>query len=267
MQFGIMNNPRARLLDEIVRIGRHRFDFIDLTLEAPGAAPESTDWVDVAQALHDQGLRALIHAAPYLPLNNPSPLVRQATLDELRRCIDIAAQLGAPLCTTHFVGWPSYLSEETGYEYYRQAYQILIQHGAAQGVQVTLENSPDNKHQLKYFREIFSRLSDLKLTFDIGHGNVNTARSMTRDYCFALADRLVHVHLSDNDGTADDHLPFGAPRSGAINLRHELQVLRDFRYEGTVTLEIFGNERWLLASRDLAQEQLAQIAGSLSTSK
>ena len=260
MQFGVMNDPRKRLLEEIERIAHHGFDFIDLTIEAPGAAPETTDWAAVAQALQDHGLRVLAHAAPYLPLNNPSPLVRQATLDELRRCIDIAAQLGAPLCTTHFVGWPSYLAEETGYEYYKQAYQILIKHGEAQGVQVTLENSPDNKHQLKYFREIFFRLPDLKLTFDIGHGNVNTARSMTRDYCFALADRLVHVHMSDNDGTADDHLPFGAPRTGAINLRHELQVLRDFRYDGTVTLEVFGNERWLLASRDLVRDRLAQIA-------
>jgi sugar phosphate isomerase/epimerase len=147
-----------------------------------------------------------------------------------------------------------------GYEYYRQAYQLLLRHGAGQGVQVTLENSPDNKHQLKYFREIFFRLPELKLTFDIGHGNVNTARSMTRDYLFALADRLVHVHISDNDGTADDHLPFGAPRQGAIKLKHELQMLRDFRFDGTLTLEIFGHERWLLASRELVKERLADLA-------
>ena len=43
-------------------------------------------------------------------------------------------------------------------------------------------------------------------------------------------------------------------------MRDELQVLRDFRYDGTVTLEVFGNERWLLASRDLVRDRLAQIA-------
>ncbi len=259
MLFGMMNNPRAPLMTEIERAARMKFDFLDLTIEEPGAAPDKTDWRKVREALDDHGLRVVAHAAPYLPLNNPSPIVRQAALDELRRTIDIAHIVNAPHCTTHFAGWPSFLAEETGYEYYRQAYQLLIKHGAEQGVQVAMENSADNKHQLKYFREIFFRLPELKLTFDIGHGNVNTARSMTRDYLFALADRLVHVNLSDNDGSADDHLPFGAPRHGAIKLKHELQMLRDFRFDGTVTLEIFGHERWMLASRELVKERWAEL--------
>ncbi len=199
------------------------------------------------------------HAAPYLPLDNPSPLVRQAALDELRRTIDVAQQLGAPICTTHFVGWPSFLAEDAGYEFYRQAYLILLKHGAEREVAVTLENSPENKHQLKHFREIFFRLPQLKLTFDIGHGNVKTARSMTRDYLFALNDRLAHVHLSDNDGTADDHLPFGAPVQGAIHLKHELQVLRDFKYDGRITVQVFGQDRWLVASAERVRELWAEI--------
>jgi sugar phosphate isomerase/epimerase len=225
-----------------------------LTIEAPGAAPDGHDWSVVKQAIADAGLEVVAHAAPYLPIQNESPLVRQAALDELRRCIDVAQLLGAPFCTTHFLGWPSFLEEEQGYDFYRQAYTILLKHGAEREVAVTLENSPHNRHQLKYFREIFFRLPALKLTFDIGHGNIQTARSMTRDYLFALRDRLVHVHMSDNDGSDDDHLPFGAAKRGTINLRHELQVLKDFRYDGTITLEIFGQERWLRASMELVRE-------------
>lgn len=260
MLLGVMNRPHANLFKEIERIAHLGFDFIDLTIEAPAAAPEKTDWNAVRAALDESGLQVVAHAAPYLPLDNPSPLVRAAALDELRRTIDIAHILGAPHCTTHFLGWPDYLPEEEGYEYYRQAYEILTKHGAAAGVQVAMENSANNKHQLKYFREIYFRVKELKLTFDIGHGNVKTARSMTRDYLFALADRLVHVHISDNDSTDDDHLPFGAPRQNQVNLRHELQVLRDFRYDGTLTLQVFGHERWLLASADLIRERLAEIS-------
>jgi len=254
MQLGAMNNPRALLLKEIERIGQLGMDFIDLTIEAPAATVEGNDWNVVRGAIADAGLHVVAHAAPYLPVQNPSPLVRQAALDELRRCIDVAQILGAPLCTTHFLGWPAFLSEDQGYDYYRQAYTILLKHGQERGVKVTLENGPDNKHQLKYFREIFFRLPDLKLTFDIGHGNVKTARSMTRDYLFALNDRLAHVHISDNDGSDDDHLPFGAPIHGGINLLHELRGLHDFRYDGTITLEIFGNPRWLRASAELVRE-------------
>ena len=254
MRLGAMNNPRHALLDEISWIADNGFDYIDLTLEAPAAALESTDWRTVRHAIDARGLGVVCHAAPYHPIDNPSPIVRQAALDELRRTIDAAAILGAELCTTHFLGWPDYLSDVEGYEFYRQMYDILIRHGAAQGVAVALENRPDNRHQLKYFREIFHRLPDLKLLFDIGHGNIKTAKSMTRDYLFALSERLVHVHLSDNAGQDDDHLPIGAPKQGGIDLAHELRGLRSFRYDAGITVEVFGDRRWLRASADLIRE-------------
>jgi sugar phosphate isomerase/epimerase len=257
MRLGVMNDPRRPLLEEIKWIAAHHFEYIDLTLEAPAAALESTNWRDVRRAIDDSGLAVICHTAPYLPIDNPSPLVRQAALDELRRSIDAAAILGAPLCTTHFMGWPAHLSEAEGYDYYRQMFEILIRHGASQGVAIALENSIDNRHQLKHFREIFHRLPELKLLFDIAHGKVKTAKSMTRDYLFALGDRLAHVHISDNDGQGDDHLPIGAPKSGGIDLGHELRGLRSFRYDGGITVEVFGDRRWLIASADLIREKWA----------
>jgi sugar phosphate isomerase/epimerase len=255
MRIGAMNNPRRPLLDEIAWIAANRFDYIDLTVEAPAAAPESIDWPTVRKVLDDLGLGVVCHAAPYYPIHNPSPLVRQAALDELRRTVDIASVLGATIVTTHFLGWPGYLTENAGYEYYRQLFAVLIPHAAAQGISIAMENSSDNRHQLKYFREIFHRVPDLKLLFDIGHGNVNTAKSMTRDYLFALADRLVHVHLSDNDGRDDEHLPLGAPRRGGIDLGHEVRGLKTFRYDAGITVEVFGARRWLLASAELLREE------------
>jgi sugar phosphate isomerase/epimerase len=251
MQLGVMNDPNRPILDEIEWIASNGFDYIDLTLEAPGASLENTQWRSVQSAISGSGIGVVCHAAPYLPLANPSPLVRQAALDELRRSIDAAHIVGASLCTTHFCGWPPYLTEKEGYEFYRQMYEILLRHGESQGVSIALENSPTNRHQLKYFREIFQRLPTLKLLFDIGHGNIQTAKSMTRDYLFSLSDRLAHVHVSDNAGQDDDHLAIGAPKSGGINLLHELRGLRTFRYDGKITVEVQGDRRWLLASADL----------------
>ena len=130
----------------------------------------------------------------------------------------------------------------------------MISHGAERGVQVALENSIRQAHQLKYFREIFFRLPQLRLLYDIGHSNVQTVKSMTRDYLFALADRLSHVHLSDNAGQADEHLPLGAPKSGGIDLARELRELRNFNYNGTITVQVFGDRRWLLASAQMVRE-------------
>ena len=254
MQLGTVNNPRNKLISEIEWIAGNGFNFIDLLLAAPNAAIENTDWSVVCTALTDASLDVICQAAPYFPIDNPSPVVRQAALDELRRCIDVAQLLGATLCTTRFLGWPDYLSEAGGYEYYRQLYERLLQHGQERGVKVALENSPQNSHQLKYFREIFHRLPQLKLVYNIAHGNLQTVQSMTREYLFALADRLAHVRLSDNDGLANAHLPFGAPATGGINLLHELRVLRSFRYEGSITLEMTGERRWLKGSGDMLRE-------------
>lgn len=256
MKLGAMNDPQRALLDEIRWVADNGFDFIDLALEAPGAALESTDWKSVRQAVADAGLGVICHAASYLPVENPSPKVRQAALDEWRRSVDAAHLLGAQLCTVRFRGWPAYLSEKAGYEFVRQLYAIVLQHGAERGIDVAVENSPRNQHQLKYFREIFHRLPSLKLLYDIGHGNVGTsAPHTTRDYLFALSERLVHVHISDNDGRADDHLPLGAPAAGGIDVRRELQTLQSFGYDGTITVQVWGDRRWLLASADRIREE------------
>jgi sugar phosphate isomerase/epimerase len=106
-----------------------------------------------------------------------------------------------------------------------------------------MENGHRNAHQLKHFREIFARCPDLYLLLDVGHANIDVPKNQTREYLFSLADRLVHVHLSDNDGTADQHLPLGAPAKGGVSWRRVAADLKSFGYDGTVTLEVFAGER------------------------
>ena len=201
MLIGAPNHVGLPLSNEIKWIAREGFDFVDLLMAPPGAALESIDWRGIRTLLDAENIVAVCRAPDYLPVDSPSPLVRQAALDELRRCVDAAAILGARLLTTSFRGWPSHLTEESGYDYCRQYLGILISHALDQGVSVALDNSADNRRQLKHFREVFRRLPQLKLAYDIGNGNVHTAKSMTREYLFSLADRLDHVRISDNDGS------------------------------------------------------------------
>jgi sugar phosphate isomerase/epimerase len=258
MKLAALTNPQHNLLDEITWIAANGFACIDLVLEAPGATLESTDWSTVQVAIVASGLPVICRAASYLPIHNPSPRVRQAAADELRRSIDAAQLVGSTLLTTSFLGWPAHMSEAVGYEYYRQLYELLLKHGSERGVRVALENSPNNTHQLKWFREIYQRLPGLKHVYNLGHGNVQTRQSLTREHLFALNDRLVHVRLSANDGVSNGHLPLGAPANGGIDWARDLRILRSFRYEGTITLEIGGERRWLLASAQWLRERWEQ---------
>lgn len=254
MELGLVTNPNRPLVAEMRWLADHGLAVMDLTLETPHAAPEGVKWSELKAVIAEHNLRVVCGSATYLPLENPAPLVRQAALDEVRRAIDVATVLDARLCTVRFRGWPLHFDEATGYEYYRQLFGVLIKHGQERGVAVALENRPENQHQLKWFREIFHRLPNLKLVYHMGHGNVGTLQSMTREYLFALADRLAHVRISDNDGECNRYLPLGAPASGGLDFRRDLQTLRSFRYEGTIALQIDGDRRWAAGSADLFRE-------------
>ncbi len=253
MQLGMLTDPRREPLEQIEWAAKNDFDYVDLQIAAPAAALETTDRKAVGQAIADAGLDVVCYAAGDYVINNPSPAIRQAALNELRRCADAARIVGASVLTTRFLGWPPYLDEATGYEYYRQLYEVLLAHGKERGVEIALENSAQNFHQLKWFREIFFRLPELKLLYNIGNGNVETRQSMTRDYLFALADRLVQVHISDNDGSRPDRLPLMAPATGGLDWQWELRTLRSFNYDGPITIDVAGDRRWLLGSAELVR--------------
>ena len=259
MKFGAMNNPVKPIGPQIELFAHMGFDFLDLTVEEPSAGPHRHDWPLAKRMLHDSGLGVVGHTGPYLPLANPSLRVRQAAWNELKASLDIAAFMGAQLCTMHFLSWPEFMSFDEGVGIYVEGLSTLTDYGKGKGVRIAIENSPRNEHQLKPMRTILHRVPGLGLLYDIGHGNVQTQKPMTEDYLFDLRDRLVHVHFSDNDGAKDSHLPPGAPSKGGLSLQQELLKLRKFNYDGTVTLEVFGQRMWLAASLDYARQVAAGL--------
>ena len=259
MKFGAMNNPVEPLGPQIELFAHMGFDFLDLTVEEPAAGPHRDDWPQLKQMLNDSGLGVVGHTGPYLPVASPSRQVRQAAWEELRSSVDIASFMGAKVCTMHFLRWDSFVPFEDGVGMYVEGLSTLTAHGRDRGVRIAIENSPHNEHQLKPLREILHRVPGLGLLYDIGHGNVQTQRSLTEDYLFDLRDRLVHVHLSDNNGLEDSHLPPGAPKSGGLNVPKEFRKLRNFNYDGTVTLEVFGQRMWLAASLNYVKQIVASL--------
>ena len=59
MRIGAMNNPTRDPVEEIERIARSGFEFVDLTLEPPAARSDRIDIEKVKRALRDAGLGAV----------------------------------------------------------------------------------------------------------------------------------------------------------------------------------------------------------------
>jgi sugar phosphate isomerase/epimerase len=258
MQPGIRTNPNRQLVPEIERASRLGFTFVDIDIAAPRAALETTPWGEIRAALDGHGVSATCRAAAYLPWVNPSPIVRQASLDELRRSIDVAQILGAPLLHFELVAWPEWMEEQDGCLLYHQLADILIRHGSERGVAIALSNGTDNTHMLKFMRSIFAKSPGLRFALNVGYLNIRTRRSLTREFLFALGDRVACAIYSDNDGSADQRLAFGAPASGGINLKQEVRDLKSFGFDGRVILDI-GSDDDLVA---LSAERLRNVWAS-----
>jgi sugar phosphate isomerase/epimerase len=253
MQIGVMNHPAGDPLEEIAWIGAHGFDFVDFTLEPPAADPDKIDPEAIRAALEQHGLGVVAHTAYYIPVASPFAGLRQASLDELRRCLQPVHQMGAKVMTVHYWRPPKFFTPEQSVDWHVETLTPLCNEAAALGVTVVLEHIPHGgEDQLEQFVELMQKIPLLRFHLDSGHAKLERDYDRWDEYLNRLGEKLLHVHLSDNDGTSDQHLPLGAPWRSATDWPNHIRKLKASGYDGTITLEVFSPEKeHLLLNRDL----------------
>jgi sugar phosphate isomerase/epimerase len=256
MQIGVMNHPSRSPLDEIEWIGNHGFDFVDFTLEPPAADPDQIDADAIRAALDRHHLGVVAHTAWFIPLSSPFASLRQACLDEFRKALAVAHRIGAPVMNTHFHKPPKSFHHEQIVEWHVEVLSRLCEEAAAVGITIMLEHVPRGGHdQLENIVGIMRKISSLRFHLDSGHALLERAYDRWNEYLERLGHLLLHVHLSENDGTADQHLPLGATARHTTDWPERIKRLRATGYDGTITLEVFSPHReYLLLSRDLLRK-------------
>lgn len=93
----------------------------------------------------------------------------------------------------------------------------------------------ENLRRLDYLDYVYSSIKCdyLKFCFDSGHANVFT-RNIEDFPWNKYGDKLICVHLHDNNGESDEHL---IPFSGNINWRVLARNLKAARFKGPLTCE------------------------------
>src|ERR687888_641682 len=94
-----MNNPFRPLADELRRIAAAGFDYVDLTLEPPGAWPVVPE--EVRALVEETGLGVVGHTAWYLPVASPFPALRAAARGSFVEAFEVFAEIGATHVTMH----------------------------------------------------------------------------------------------------------------------------------------------------------------------
>lgn len=103
------------------------------------------------------------------------------------------------------------------------------------GVNFTLENdrkaaSPSLAGDINSFQEMLNKVG-CKATLDIGHANTF---SNPIEFIKNLNHKIVNIHIHDNKGDKDEHLPIG---KGKINFKEILNSLKEMDWNGPLIIE------------------------------
>jgi sugar phosphate isomerase/epimerase len=124
----------------------------------------------------------------------------------------------------------------------------LARDAEAAGVRLMVENMGRSFGTVEQLEPLFEAAPSALLHLDVGHAHLGRRPeepNRTAALVEAFGDRLAHVHVHDNLGLEDLHLPLGA---GSVEWPGIVRVLRGAGYDGTVTLEIFSRTSPLVAA-------------------
>lgn len=237
MKIGFPNNPRKKIESEIRWIKENDFDFIDLFLEPDKGELGRVNVKKVKEQLDYHGLGRIGHTAWYLPIGSPMKELRACAVEIIRRYLDVFAEIGCNKVTIHSNWPPSLFSEDEGVKFQTESIQNILDFAQEMGVKILFEPLGTAHDNARNISRIMALNDDLFFHADIGHLNVFGREPA--EYLNRYKEKLMHVHMHDNDGNKDLHLPLG---SGSIDWDHLINSLKLF-YDGTITLEIFSDDR------------------------
>ena len=197
---------------------------------------DNTKCRQMANLLTDSGIKVTFHA-PFMDLR-PGALdgkIRQASLERLKQVFELAPYFHPLRIVCH----PSYDSR-----YYVSCDEEWLDNSAATWLTlialvreaetiIALENVYEKEPSI--LRRLFERLNSDRICFcfDTGHFNV-FARTALNVWLEELGQYLGHLHLHDNHGRFDEHLPVG---NGTFPFAELFQTLQEIKAKPSITLE------------------------------
>ncbi len=194
------------------------------------------DYRKVAATLLDAGLAITIHA-PFMDLRPGAldPKVRRATTDRLQQVFDLAPYFRPRSIVCH----PSfderyYVSTEAQWlENSIAVWRPFLAMAKEMGTIIALENVYETDPEL--LKELLCSLRSphICFCFDTGHFNA-FAKAPLEDWINQLGPLTGQLHLHDNHGITDEHLP---PGEGNFPFRDLLRKLKEMGKKPIITLE------------------------------
>ena len=235
---------RRRILDVLEAIRESGFDSIEVcSFPLHLDYHNKEDVVKAGERVRDLGIRPVSFHAPFsdgIDITALQQDVRNKAMDELIIACEAAAAMGVETVVLHpgpeRTGRPEQLEFLQRMENAADSLNSVADRCHELGVHLVLENMLPHlmfghiNHMLYLLGSIRTR--DVGACLDTGHAFL--ARELG-NVIHKLSGHLHLVHVNDNHGDADEHLP---PGDGLIDWPAVLKELRRCRFSGTLILEL-----------------------------
>ncbi|MCJ7772510.1 MAG: sugar phosphate isomerase/epimerase [Desulfobacterales bacterium] len=223
---------RAHSIEHVKAIVDLGYPFAEICLYDPDKViQEMKDFMDIKQN------NDIYYLAHYPNEDSPSDpdMLRKKYLPKMKRLIDLSTGLDIKKGTIHFwidKRWakPSLINDKL------EILGELVKYATAQDVIICIENLSE---QYDSFKAATDMIQDLRITLDIGHGQLLSNENTSIDFVKHLFNKIEHVHVHDNFGgksVKDDlHLPLG---EGDVDYPKIFTMLKDNKYDSTITMEV-----------------------------
>jgi sugar phosphate isomerase/epimerase len=226
----------------MIAVSSPAFSVIPFAQAIEMVAKDFRAWEVVAEGAHDlrtiekefldltssYDLRFSAHAPMSdINLGSLNPRMREAALGELTAGLEGCHRLGMATYTVHpaFLTPLGMVSRDKVTEVAISSLRRLDRLSQDLGVKVALENMPRSPFsQGTTPRSLLEMIegTELGICLDIGHAHTN---GMVKEF-LELVPRVINVHIHDNQGDYDAHLPIG---EGTVDFPLVLQGLKDYR--------------------------------------
>ncbi len=195
----------------------------------------------IRKALRENEIVATVHASSWdINITSTSKPVREFSIEQVKKSIDLAEAIAAPLITVH-PGKKSYFRARRDEiaKAQQEAFHTLFCYSEGKDVMICVENIEDTGRDVMVteadFIDFFSKIDDdLFITLDVAHlGDLQRIEM----FYSKLRERIRHIHISDLN-QVELHVPMG---DGILQTEAVLSLLKD-TYRGIFSLEFYQDD-------------------------
>jgi len=235
----LLDRPLEQAFPDIVQLGTRNVELSDSGHHALN--PKLVERLQELRASYP--LNFSIHA-PYADTNLSADddLIREWILKRIRASVRFASELEARCVVVH-PGWTTATDRfmrGRAWDLNIRSLHWLLRYAEEYGVSLLIENVPQSLPYLMVTADDFQMFFDemelkMDMTLDVAHANL---QGEAHEFMDRFRDRIRHVHVSDNHGSGDEHLPVG---EGSIDWGGVLTKARRIGYDGWLVVESYSD--------------------------